>query len=81
MSSCSEPLNSSIELSESELEENPSLFHQPVPSGSLVCAVWEGSPTQDPSVEGEFLATSVGPADPPQEVSSLYFCLLSEIDL
>ena len=68
MASPSDLLNVSAKLS-------PNLVHQPVPSGILVCSVWE-----DASVEDMVLAPSVGPAVPPQVVSSsiLY---LSELSL
>ena len=63
MASPSAPNNVSAEL-------GPSLVHQMSPSGTLLCAVWDDS-AFGASVEGVFLAPSVGPADPPQVVSSL----------
>ena len=66
------------DLSNVSAELGPNLVHQPVPSGTLVCAVWDDTPF-GPSVEGAFSAPSVGPADPPQVVSSLLLYLVMDL--
>ena len=66
-------INSSVELSETELEETPDLFLQPTPAATsekLLFAVWEDPVLPDTNTEvSDFLGSSVGPVEPPLEVS------------